>query len=231
MSLLGEGAMVVWCDTVPGTEDDHDDWHSHEHMEERLGIPGFLRGRRWIATSGAPRIFVMYEVADFDVLTSPPYLERLNNPTPWSKETMGIIRNITRSLCRVVGSQGIGAGGGLLSIRFSPRPEKAEDLRTWLMEEVLATLPGRKGLIAAHLIEAKKDTNISQTEEQKLRGGDKEADWALLIDAYNISALEEVSRKELSPAQLEEHGALGGQETAIYRLAYSLTDADVSKSA
>ena len=164
--------MVVWYDNLPATEDDHDDWHSHEHMEERLRIPGFLRGRRWIAISGAPRIFVMYEVADFDVLTSPAYLERLNNPTPWSRETMGNIRNMTRSLCRVVGSQGIGAGAALLSIRFSPQPEKADDLRTWLREEVISTLPKRRGLVAAHLIEAKKDTNISQTEEQRLRDGD-----------------------------------------------------------
>lgn len=86
MGLLGEAAMVAWYDIAPEATSEHDDWHSHEHMPERLGIPGFLRGRRWVAPSGSPQYFVMYEVENFETLTSKPYLERLNNPTPWSKK-------------------------------------------------------------------------------------------------------------------------------------------------
>ena len=60
MSLLGNGAMVVWCDST--APDDHDDWHSHEHLSERLSVPGFRRGRRGVATDGEPRYVVIYEV-------------------------------------------------------------------------------------------------------------------------------------------------------------------------
>ena len=43
MALLGQAAMVAIYDLEAGWEAKHDDWHSHEHMHERVGIPGFLR--------------------------------------------------------------------------------------------------------------------------------------------------------------------------------------------
>ena len=43
---------------------EHDDWHTHEHLPERLSIPGFLRGTRWVAVRGSPRYTVLYEVDD-----------------------------------------------------------------------------------------------------------------------------------------------------------------------
>ena len=38
MSLLGEAAMVFWHDITDG-DDDYKDWHSNEHMSERVGVP------------------------------------------------------------------------------------------------------------------------------------------------------------------------------------------------
>lgn len=55
---------------------EHDDWHTHEHLPERLSIPGFLRGTRWVAVQGQPRYCVLYEVADLATLRSPAHLER-----------------------------------------------------------------------------------------------------------------------------------------------------------
>ena len=39
MSLLGEGALVIWHDIAPGCEGDYNEWHSKEHMLERVGVP------------------------------------------------------------------------------------------------------------------------------------------------------------------------------------------------
>jgi hypothetical protein len=51
-------------------------------MPERVGIPGFLRGRRYRAIDAAAEYFTLYEAEDAAVLTGAHYLERLNNPTP-----------------------------------------------------------------------------------------------------------------------------------------------------
>ena len=55
MALLGLGVFVAWHGITAGREVDYERWHSHEHMLERVGIPGFLRGRRYVTTADSPR--------------------------------------------------------------------------------------------------------------------------------------------------------------------------------
>ena len=49
MSLAGEGAVAIWHDIAPEGRGEFYAWHGHEHMPERAAIPGFLRGRRYVA--------------------------------------------------------------------------------------------------------------------------------------------------------------------------------------
>lgn len=120
MGLLGDAALVMWMDTAPETAPELEDWHSHEHMPERLRIPGFLRGSRWSARSGAASYFVMYEVLTLATVASAAYAERLAKPTPWSRKMFAHFRGITRSPCRIAGSFGLGLGSALLTLRFAP---------------------------------------------------------------------------------------------------------------
>ena len=46
MPLLGSAAMLLSFDIAPEAIEEHDRWHTHEHLPERLSIPGFLRGTR-----------------------------------------------------------------------------------------------------------------------------------------------------------------------------------------
>ena len=46
MAGLPRAAMLLSFDIATETQTEHDDWHSHEHLPERLSIPGFLRGSR-----------------------------------------------------------------------------------------------------------------------------------------------------------------------------------------
>src|SRR6185436_17818051 len=129
-----------------------------EHMPERLAIPGFLRGTRWVARSGEPSYFVLYEVAELATITTGAYLERLNHPTPWSLRMMPHHRNMVRSLCAVRQSSGGGLPHTLATIRLA-RPVR--------------DLPRGKGLTSAHLLESQ--PMPGQTLEQKIRGGDRSA--------------------------------------------------------
>jgi hypothetical protein len=49
------GAMAVWNDVEPGHEAEFDTWYMHQHIPERLGVPGFLEARRYEAIDGSPR--------------------------------------------------------------------------------------------------------------------------------------------------------------------------------
>lgn len=82
------GILAIWNDVAPGRDADFDLWFQGEHLAERLAVPGFLFGRRHQAISGASGYFNFYLVESPAVLTSKPYLERLDNPTPMTTKIM-----------------------------------------------------------------------------------------------------------------------------------------------
>ena len=226
MPLLGEAVMVLWYDITPDAISEHDDWHTHEHMPERLAIPGFVRGTRWVSLSGSPRYFVMYEVKDVGILTSAPYLDRLNSPTPWTTKMMTCFRGMTRGFCCIKSSFGLGVGQVLLSIRLSPVPGAESLLREWLTERVLPGLSSRPGLASAHLLEAALAPQM--TQEQEIRGKDAAVNWVLLVTGYSSDGVMSLSDKELRGETVAKHGGLRGQVAGIYRLEFSLTDREAA---
>ena len=50
MALLGSAAMLLWFDIVAEHVAEFDDWIARQHFSERLGIPGFIRAQRWVAS-------------------------------------------------------------------------------------------------------------------------------------------------------------------------------------
>lgn len=204
--MLGRAAVAMWWDIAHDMRAQFEDWHSHEHMPERLRIPGFLRGTRWIAQSGEPSYFVLYEAARLATLTSGAYLERLNDPTPWSRRMMPHHLNMVRSLCRVRARHGAGVPAALATLRFS---------KSRLPAEAIALLPRRKGLTHAHILKSQ-PLPAAPTLEQKIRGGDAQADSILLIGGYDGEAVADAAA-EVAPPE----AAIG-----LYRLAYCLTSRD-----
>jgi len=214
----------MWWEVSPEARSEWEDWHTHEHMPERLSIPGFLRGTRWVAHSGQPSYFVLYETANLKTVTSGAYLERLNHPTPWSQPMMPHHRNMVRSLCRVRAAFGGGLAHALATIRFSPSPRRRAAVLKWLANEVMPSLPARKGLTSAGLLESVPPMAVPQTAEQKIRGGDAHADCVLLVGGYDADAVQAVVAGDLR--ELEAQGAAPGRIEGLYRCAYSLTAKD-----
>lgn len=196
--MLGSAAVAMWWDIAPRMRTEWEDWHTHEHMPERLGIRGFLRGSRWISGDS---YFVLYEVDGMAAITAGPYVDRLNAPTPWSRKLMPHHRNMVRSLCHVRTSFGRGLGGCIATLR----------LEHSVPAQALEALPQQQGLVGAFLLEAQSMAGAPQTTEQKIRGGDAEARWVGLIGGYDEAAVLRAAN------DLVGDGVLG-----IYRLSYTL---------
>lgn len=224
MPLLGTAALLLSFDVEPEAMAEHDEWHTHEHLPERLAIPGFLRGTRWVAVHGQPRYLVLYEVERLETLTSGAYLERLNHPTPWTSSLMPHYRGMTRGLCTVLGSAGLGMGPLALLSRFSPAPGAESLLGDWLHQDILARLPRQAGLGSVHLLRAAAAPKMSN--EQRLRGADLAVDWALLTTGYSQPALQALAEDELGRDQFAGHGA-AGLVSALYRVDYTLTASEL----
>lgn len=225
MPLLGPAALLLGFDVAPDAIAEHDDWHTHEHLPERLAIPGFRRGSRWVARQGQPRYTVLYEVAELGTLTSPAYLQRLNNPSAWTSRMMPHYRGMTRGLCSVSGSWGVGMGSDAYLVRFKPGQAR-DSLREWLLHEALPSLPGTPGVGSAHFLE--RALAAPMTNEQRIRGEDADVDAALFIMGYEAAALLERARTTIGGEQLGRRGAVVVDE-GLYRLAHVVTHVEASE--
>lgn len=227
--MLGGAAVAIWCDVAPEVREEFDDWHAHEHMPERLAIPGFLRGSRWVSEDGNNGYFMLYEADGLATITSGPYLERLNNPTPWSRKMMPHHRSMTRSLCRVQSSHGSGLAKAMLTVRFLPVAHAEERFGGWLSTELLPKLPGRKGLVGAQLLRTAAGSQREPTTEQKIRGSDTVADWIVLVNGYSADAVATLAAEELGDSAMAARGAAPGTIARVYGLAFSMTGADLGR--
>jgi hypothetical protein len=225
---MGRAAIVMWWDIAPERRAEFEDWHSHEHLPERLAIAGFQRGSRWAAADGGPGFFVMYELDDRETLSSPYYLERLNHPSPWSTQLMPHHRNMVRSQCRVVATVGAGVARLVLTLRLSPRGGQTDRMRTFLVEQARA-IAAHPGTTGAHLLHAE-PPEIPLTTEQRIRGGrDASADWIFVVGGYDVVALEALRAGNLSDAALVRQGADDAIQAGVYVLSHALTASDATR--
>src|ERR1700746_2334953 len=171
MSLLGKAAVAMWWNIRPEQRAEFGDWHSHEHFPERMSIPGFRRGSRWTSTLDAEGFFVLYELEQYETLTSKGYLDRLNAPTPLSTKMMPHHLNMVRSQCRVEASFGGGIATALATIRLSPQPGRHQHLKTTLVA-ALKEFASKPGLTGGHLLITDTPKTSGPTTEQQIRGSD-----------------------------------------------------------
>ena len=224
MGVLGQGFLAIWNDVAPGGDDDFHHWHTKEHFPERVGVPGFLRGRRYVAVTGQPTYFTLYETESVAVLASAPYIERLNNPTPWTQRALARFINTNRTACRVTAGLGQGVGGALGTFQLSPRPEAATTLRHWLANVAFPALVERPAVTGAALGEADLAATLVPAKERQLRVvADKTANWVVLVEALEASEVDAACSEVLSPDALQRNGAEPEADLAVYRLLYCLT--------
>ncbi|HSQ80493.1 MAG TPA: hypothetical protein VLU54_05035 [Casimicrobiaceae bacterium] len=218
--------MLLLFDIADDAIIEHDHWHTHEHVPERLAIPGFLRGSRWIARTGAPRYFVMYEVQSLAVLVSRPYLDRLDNPTPWTAKMMRSYIGMRRALCDVITGVGSGMGGTALVIRFAVDGDRGSILRAWLTHEILPALVGRPGIVSAHLVGA--SVPAPMTREQEIRGRDADLHYAVLVTGYAPDAVAALADNELQQEHFAARGAsMADHASGVYDHAFSLSAGEI----
>ena len=163
MSLAGRGIVAIWHDILPEGRQEFYEWHNREHMPERMGIPGFRRGRRYIAVRGTPQFFCFYEGENLDVVAGPDYLQRLNNPSEWTRRMMPYFRNMSRSVCQLWYSVGPGEGGFVATLRFS-----GQDLQA-VGDTALPDVINKPGIVGIHLCVADTGASSIPTVEKTFR--------------------------------------------------------------
>jgi hypothetical protein len=224
MALKGAGFLAIWHDIEAAAEPDYNAWHTREHMPERVGIPGFERGRRWVDRNLAlHRYFTVYEARTIDVFGSEPYRARLNAPSAWSLRVQPHFTNFVRSACRTIVSTGTGIGGAIATFRvnFTPGTGKGDfSARSHALAYEIMPLDG---VTAVHVGYADPGVSRVQTKESELRKltGEDVFDALLMIEGIGRPELERLLPR--IEALLTSAVGVASKASAVYDLAYLLT--------
>jgi len=181
MSLFGRGVVAIWHGLKDEGRHGFYEWHNTEHMPERAGIRGFLRGRRYHDRQCPGELFTLYETLDTDVLTSRAYLDRLNAPTPWTVESIRAFTNLTRALAEVVFSRSTGDGAVVRVFKLDVADDDAASIRGRLTRRLQA-IRLVDGVVGVHLCATKINASAIQSVEKKDQVLAQPAAWTVLIE-------------------------------------------------
>jgi hypothetical protein len=221
MSLAGNALVAIWNDIAPEMREDFFEWHPREHMVERLGIPGFLRGRRYAAVDAEVEFLTLYELTGTDVLVSEIYKKRLTNPTPWSTKTLPHFRNNVRGACRIHYTDGVAMGGVIHTTRLQAQEGRERELIESLARDVMPQLCALPRVTGAHLVE--NDASLTAGNAGNQRGRVISLPHlVILIEGSTAEGVKAVARELLDPKRLQAFGARGEIVQGLYQLEYSI---------
>ncbi|MBN9455472.1 MAG: hypothetical protein J0I54_02475 [Bosea sp.] len=219
MSLAGEGAVAIWHDIAPEGRGEFYAWHGREHMPERVGIPGFLRGRRYVAIEADLEFFNLYEALSVETLKGQDYTARVNAPTPWTLSAVRHFRSVARSICRVAHSAGPAQGGLMATLRYDV-PQGGETVhREALLRRFIPDLLDKPGVAGVHWLVADDEASGVATAEQKARGvANAVPRRVLLLEGWGDEAdFVALAKQALSSAALDAVGGEGPYSLGLYR--------------
>ncbi|HEX4893592.1 MAG TPA: hypothetical protein VFV47_09920 [Hyphomicrobiaceae bacterium] len=154
-----KGFLLVLMQCPPALEEEFNAWYDTEHIPERLAVPGFLTGLRFISLSGHPRYLAMYDLERADVLESEAYQKVAHDrSSPWTKRVTSRVR-IYRSAGDQVwpGNLVTGTCARLALLRFRNRTSEAEKE---IVSGLRANFEGRPETIQTRLLAYKTGSSV-----------------------------------------------------------------------
>jgi hypothetical protein len=230
LSLLGKGVLAIWNGIDPKAESEFVKWHVAEHIPERVGLPGFLRGRRYVAVDGNPKFFNFYETRAPSDLSSPVYRGRLDEPTAWTKSVVRFFQDTSRTICEVSTTLGCGEGAFLEAVRLDTGID-ADRFKMLLTSQVLRPASCQAGVVGVHLLQGQNAPAAGATAESQLRGApDEVAPWVLLIEAVEPNVIHALRQNIVHETALRSAGVEHEIKRGMYALQFSLTKAELEIS-
>jgi hypothetical protein len=221
MPLHGKGMLIVFNEVRARDERDFNEWYNREHIDERINLPGFRRGRRYVAVRGAPKYLATYECNTVRDLAAPGYLALLANQTPWTQAVMARFTKFNRLTVRVQVDLAHGVGGAVAAVRFVPSPRSRKALTEWLRDTALPKTVARSGMVGA--VATENDLEVAHAPLQsKSMDHPKadEAEWVLLLEGADASTVGAAARATFRLATLRNFGVKAAPTIGTYQLLF-----------
>jgi len=135
-------------------------------VQERVGLPGWLRGSRFKGIEHPQRYLLFYDAESTAAFESDAYYERLHNPTALSRAIFPKFKSPWRTICSVERRIGDGIGAAVLMVRGD----------TSAFDALAALEPAR-----LDLLRGEPDVGQAHTTEKELRrGADRKVERAIV---------------------------------------------------
>jgi len=221
VALRGGAFLALWNDVDPARVAEYDDWHTREHVPERVGVAGFLSGRRYVAAErGVDRYFTLYELDALSALDGPAYLDVVDHPTPWSASMRPSLRRFRRHPCATVHSAGAGVAGAIATCRLDVDASRPP-FDAAAAQAALAGVLAADGIASVHLGRAVHDAAFPlRNDADGSAPRDATApSYVLLVEAIARQALD---RAVASIARAVDALGAAASPAATFDLAYAI---------
>ena len=209
--------LMVWTAIAAAEEAGFNDWYNREHLRERIGLPGFIRGRRFQAESGGTGYLALYEMKDASALQSEPYLRLKRSRDPRSLHFVPLFRNTIKATCDVVLQAGAGEGAWLALLPVRQGRKAMAALRI-LFDSLLQ----QSGIMAASLGVSNQGARAASASHD-LRPEDRHAESVVLVEAATRTGAERAAAT-LATFDWQAHGASPDlvEQPCLFRCLYTL---------
>lgn len=212
---MSKGYLLITNNVAASHEDEFNAWYQDEHLDDRLGVTGFLNARRYVAVQAPQRYAALYETTSPEVLISPTYAALLRAPTTRTRAIMPYFQDVTRIIGAVADETVRGAGGALAMV-FIDLPEADENHARRLGALARRMTVSGIGPEAIRVVVVAPDNVGVDTPESRLRGAaDRRADVVLLVE-WACAAQDALA--DLHRALAGEGWKIDGTRGGLYRL-------------
>ena len=165
--------LAIWVDIDPANDQEFNHWHSRGHVQERVGLPGWLRGSRFKGIEHPQRYLLFYDAETTAAFDSAAYYARLEEPTPLSHAIFPKFRQPWRTICSVERRVGDGIGAAALTVRGDGSA----------FDALAALQPAR-----IDLLRGEPDIGQAHTTEKGLRhGADRQIERAVAAFFWSVA--------------------------------------------
>ena len=223
---MAAGVLIVWTDVPADIEADFNDWYNREHLPDRvLRMPGFLRGRRYVASNsiaGAPKYLTFYDLQSTAVMMSEAHTTLRQQRPERDRLFVPQFRNTIKGICDVVCQAGVGNGGHLVLLPVVAEVGREQDFAQGVCRDLLLQLAVAPGI--ATVVFASRNVEITQASSAKDdRAGDRYLESLIAVEATSeagvAAAMEQLGQQNLARAGGKPH--LMGTP-CVLRLMYTL---------
>jgi len=180
--------LCIWTDILPESETDFNRWYDREHMQERVGIPGFQFARRFQAIGACPRPYLaLYCTESIDVFSSELYRQAFANQTEWSLRNFARMKETQRRVGELAIESGEGEGAYLSLFILPENKINSQQLAMSHLNRVVL----EDGIVSATLLHTVPQLSASLTAKDASL---PPADGVVMLEGTRQSTVQEVAQ-------------------------------------